>query len=104
MRKNGLELFFVLAFIAGVHTIRIMRSGFINGKVFPADSVQSVMAVQGTDSVKTLSENGSFAMMVEPGIWKVLIAFKEQTPNVIREKVEVTGGKQINLGEIRLSE
>jgi hypothetical protein len=104
MRRNALELCLVLCVIAGIHTWRIMRTGTINGKVFPATTVESVMAVSGTDSVKTISENGSFAMMVDPGTWKVLVAMKEQTPNVIRENVEVTSGKQIDLGEIRLSE
>ena len=94
----------VLLVIASIHTLRIMRSGFINGKVYPANSVESVMAVNGTDSVKAVSEDGSFAMMLNPGIWKVVVGMKEQTRNVIRENVEVIGGKQINLGEIRLSE
>src|ERR1035437_1557027 len=104
MRKAALELFCLLLIITSIHTLRIMRSGFINGKVYPANSIESVMAVNGTDSVKTMSENGSFAIMVNPGIWKVVVAMKEQTRNVIRENVEVTGGKEINLGEIRLSE
>jgi hypothetical protein len=104
MRKAGVELCVVLLVIASIHTLRIMRSGFINGKVYPANSVESVMAVNGTDSVKAVSEDGSFAMMLNPGIWKVVVGMKEQTRNVIRENVEVIGGKQINLGEIRLSE
>lgn len=105
MRKAGWELGLVLVFVIFLHTLRITKSGYINGKVFPANSAQSVMAVNGTDSVKTISENGSFAMMVNPGTWKVVVvAMNEQTRNVIRENVEVTGGKEINLGEIRLSE
>jgi hypothetical protein len=104
MRKAVVELCVVLVVITYIHTLRIMRSGFINGKVYPASSVESVMAVNGTDSVKTVSEDGSFAMMVNPGVWKVVVGMKEQTRNVIRENVEVTGGKQINLGEIRLTE
>jgi hypothetical protein len=104
MRKAAWELVLILLAITGIHTLRIMNSGVIHGKLYPASPVKSVTAVNGTDSVKTVSENGSFVMTVNPGIWKVVVAMKEQTKNVIRENIEVTGGKRTNLGEIRLTE
>lgn len=104
MRKAVVELCLLLVAITGMHTLQIMKSGYINGRVSPANHIESVVAVNGIDSVKAVSENGSFAMMLKPGIWKVVVAVKEQTRNVIRDNIEVAGGENINLGEIRLSE
>lgn len=104
MRKALVELCLLLLAITGIHTLKIMQNGSINGKVYPAGIVKSVVAVNGTDSVITMSENGNFALIVKPGVWKVIFAVNKQTRNVIRENVQVTEGKNINLGEIRLSE
>ena len=104
MRKALLELCLIVLAITGIHTLKIMQSCSINGKVYPAGAVKSVVAVNGTDSVITISENGNFALMVRPGVWKVIFAMNKQTRNVVRENVQVTEGKSINLGEIRLSQ
>jgi hypothetical protein len=102
MRKALLELCLLVAAIAGIHTARIMRSGSINGKVYPANIAEFVVAVSGEDSVKVMSKNGYFGMRVQPGMWKVIV--KARPNNVVRENLQVTEGQNINLGEIRLSE
>ena len=102
MRKASLQLCFLLLAITGIHSFKIMQSGFINGKVYPSDNIESVVAVNGTDSVKVTSENGYFALMVKPGIWKVIVDAKQPYKNIIQENVEVSGGKNIDLGEMRL--
>jgi len=84
--------------------MRFMQTGFIKGKLYPAYWSNSVVAVNGKDSVKVKSENGYFGMRVKPGVWKVVVDAKEHAGNVVREKVEVNEGENINLGEIRLSE
>lgn len=103
MRKALLELCLLVMAIVGVHTARIMRSGFINGKVYPAGVAESVVAVSGEDSVKVISKNGYFGMRVEPGLWKVIVTAHPKN-NVVRENLEVNEGQNINLGEIRLTE
>jgi hypothetical protein len=62
----------------------------------------SVLAVSGSDSVRAISEDGQFALMVNPGTWKVIVAGKENS--VICDHVEVSEGKKTNLGEIRFSQ
>jgi hypothetical protein len=104
MRKALLELCILVAGIVGIHTARIMRSGFINGKVYPANIAESVVAVNGGDSVKVISKNGYFGMRVEPGLWKVIVTARPKNNNVVRENLEVNEGQNINLGEIRLTE
>jgi hypothetical protein len=104
MRTALLELCIILIAIIGVHTMRLMQTGFIKGKLYPAGWSNKVVAISGTDSVKVLSENGYFGMRVKPGVWKVVVDAKEHAGNVIRENVEVSEGENINLGEIRLTE
>ena len=104
MRKALVELGIIVAGIIIFHTVRTMRSGSINGKVFPANDTESVVAVNGNDSVKVMSKNGYFGMRVKPGVWKVIVAVKKQPGNVVMENLQVNQGDNINLGEIRLSE
>jgi hypothetical protein len=105
MRKALFELCLLLSAITCVHAVRIMRTGSINGKVFPSNPRQSVLATNGQDSVRAVSRNGNFRMRVDPGMWKVVVDYKTRSSaNVIRENVEVNDGENINLGEIRLSE
>jgi len=104
MRRALVELSLVLLAVICVHTVTIMRSGSIHLRVYPAHLGESVMAISGTDSVRAMSRDGYFGMKVRPGTWKVVVANKELTQNVIRENLLVNQGENINLGEIRLAE
>lgn len=104
MRMALLELCLIITAVICIHTVRIVHGESINGKVFPANVAESVIAVNGNDSVRAISKNGYFGMKVKPGVWKIMVGMKAQPTNVIRENLEVTEGENINLGEIRLSE
>src|SRR5580765_1487893 len=104
MRKALVELGIIIVGIVIFHTMRTMSNGSINGKVYPANDAESVVAVNGSDSVKVRSRNGYFGMKVKSGIWKVIVAVKKQPGNVVMENLQVNQGDDINLGEIRLAE
>ncbi len=104
MRKALLELCLLILAIASIHTIRVIRGGFINGKLYPGTQAESIMAINGSDSVKAVSKNGYFGMKVRPGIWKVVVGIKKANNNVVRENLEVNEGQNVNLGEIKLTE
>ena len=104
MRKAYWELGLIVLAIACMHTIRAKRSGFIKGKVYPANSAESVVAINGKDSIRSQNTNGYFGMKVEPGMWKVIISDREQVKNVVRENLSVGEGQNINLGVIRVTE
>ena len=82
----------------------IIETVTASGKIYPESTGESVVAIRGTDSVKTKSKNGFFVMRVRPGNWKVIVSGREQTKNIVRDNLIVTQGQQVNLGEIRLSE
>src|SRR5258708_10193881 len=104
MRKAYWELGLIVLAIACAHSIRAKRSGFIKGKVYPANSTESVVAINGKDSIRSSNTNGYFGMKVTPGMWKVVISDKEQAKNVVRENLLVGEGQNINLGVIRVAE
>jgi hypothetical protein len=104
MRKAVWELNIIILAIICIHVISSLPTGFISGKIYPESTGESVVAIRGTDSVKTTSKNGFFVMRVRPGNWKVIVSGKEQTKNIIRDNLIVNQGQQVNLGEIRLAE
>ncbi|HTQ28440.1 MAG TPA: hypothetical protein VMI35_09940 [Puia sp.] len=105
MRRAFVELCLILVAIIGIHTTRIIQhSGFIKGKLYPAGPGSSVVAINGRDSVKVVSEHGYFGMRVKPGTWKVIIDVNDHGANVVRENLQVGEGQDINLGEIRMTE
>jgi hypothetical protein len=104
MRKAVWELNIVILAIICIHVISSLPTGFISGKIYPENMGESVVAIRGTDSVRTKSKNGFFVMRVRPGNWKIIVSGKEQTKNIVRDNLIVNQGQQVNLGEIRLSE
>ena len=60
MRKAHLELLLIIIAIIGIHSARSSQGGFINGKLYPMNAGESVVAISGKDSVKSLSRNGYF--------------------------------------------
>ena len=104
MRKALFELGLLVFAVTGLHVVKFATSGFINGSVTPEHFSQEVIAVNGNDSVKTISENGSFAMMLKPGIWRIVLKRNQRQTCLIRDQVMVESGEKINLGQIRLSQ
>ena len=104
MRKAHWELGLLILAVAGMHAVRANKTGTIKGKVFPAGKSESIMAINGRDSVRSASTDGYFGMKVKPGVWKVIISDKEQVKNVVRENLWVNEGQNVNLGVIRVSE
>lgn len=75
----------------------------VSGKVVPPDQVEMVWAIQGKDTVKTkATPEGTFALNLNAGTWKVIIDAKSPFKDVQLDKVDVADGKPVDLGEIKL--
>lgn len=74
----------------------------ITGKVIPADGVELVWAINGSDSVKTELAAGGFTLPVKPGTYKVIIDAKDPYKDLTVEGVLVKDGATTDLGEIAL--
>ncbi len=82
-----------------------MQSGHIAGKLYPATKKNRLVAVNGADSVHAFyQQDGYFGMQVRPGTWTIIVDSDDQTHSVLKERLVVMEGENINLGVIRLSE
>ena len=100
--KKILNIRFVLPLAAfGVFAFADSQTS-VTGKVTPADAVESVWAIAGADSLKAELSNGSFAVSVKPGTYKIMVDAKEPLKDVLLENVEVKHDEVVNLGEIKL--
>ena len=76
----------------------------ISGRFTPAESVNLVYVIKGTDSLKTIPANGAFMLETIPGFYKVLLDAKSPLKDVVIESVEVMEGRNTDLGEIRITQ
>ena len=104
MRRGILELCLIIIVVIGIHAERLLHNGSIEGRVSPAKTSSSIIAVRGQDSVKVISNDGHFGMELQPGDWKLIFAVNELYGITTEKKVQVLEGKHINLGEIRLAQ
>lgn len=74
----------------------------ISGRVSPADAVEKVWAITGKDSVSAGTISGAFLLKVSPGTFTVIVDAKDPYKDKVIEKVEVTDGSTVDMGEIKL--
>jgi hypothetical protein len=104
MRRGFLELCLIIVAVIGIHAERLMHNGSIEGRITPAHSSPSVIAVRGNDSIKVSSKNGHFGVDLRPGDWKLIFALKEFNSYPTEKNVQVLEGQRVDLGEIRLKQ
>lgn len=103
MKRKLLSIGFAAAFALGLVAFTGTQTGIV-GKVVPADGVELVWAVSGTDSLKTNVTSGTFSLPAKPGTYKVIIDAKEPYKDVTFDNVEVKDGEPTDLGEIALQQ
>ncbi|HVY74842.1 MAG TPA: hypothetical protein VG890_08440 [Puia sp.] len=105
MRRATWELCLLIIAIIGIHAERSMHNGTVEGSVYPSNLSPSVVAVNGSDSVKTFSnDDGHFGMQLQPGMWKVIFAVKSPSQSLVEKNIMVSEGQRIDLGEIKFAE
>ena len=103
LMRNGVPaLLCISAIIIASHTYRSVEAGNVSGQILPVNVIHSVVAVQGKDSIRILSDNGSFGLNLAPGKWKLVIPVHEKTPAYIERTLNVNRGERIDLGQIHM--
>jgi hypothetical protein len=102
MRRGLLELVLIIVVVIGIHAERILHNGFVEGSISPVSPSSSVIAVQGSDSLKITSQDGHFGMNLQPGDWKLIFASTQLNSVPTEKKIQVLEGQRVNVGEIRL--
>jgi hypothetical protein len=102
MDKTVATFIGVVSVVIGLHASRAMQETNITGKVFsPKDSVW-VYAINGTDSIKTMVNNGKFRFRVKPGSWRVTVTKSNLSGND-SQQVQVVEGSTLDMGTIILN-
>lgn len=104
MKRTFGTLAVLAATVVGLNSFNVFQGSSITGKVTPPDQVEYVWAISGTDSLKTTAENGSFALTLKPGSYKVVVDAKDPYKDAVMEAVEVKEGQATDLGEIKLQQ
>ena len=89
--------------IVGLSSMKYIGASGISGKVTPAESAETVWAINGTDSLKTIvNTEGAFNLEVAPGTWKLVVAAKAPYRNAEIKELVVTADNTTDVGEIKL--
>ena len=102
MRNAAVQLCFLMIAITSVHAVKILQSSSLQGKVYPASSVDNVWAIKGKDSINSKSNDGDFYLALDPGYWKIVVSAKYPFRSVLFDNVEVKKGRTVDLGKISL--
>ena len=101
MKKNVLGA--VIFASAGLFAFSTVQDSDITGKVIPAEAVKNVWAISGADTIKSQNAGGVFNLFLKPGTYNVVIDAKEGYDDETLNKVVVSLGRSIDLGEIKLN-
>ena len=105
MKKSGLGFLATATVALGLMAFTAVETGSIKGTVTPANSVNQVLAVSGTDTLKATADSTSFTIdQVKAGSYTVVIDAKEPFKDKTVENVEVKAGQVADLGEIKLEQ
>lgn len=103
MKKTIATLIVLIIAVVSLHAVRVMQQSTITGKISPADGVEVVVAINGTDSLKVKPSDGSFSFIVKPGAWKVWVDAKNPYKDVTLD-ADAKEGQTTDLGEIKLQQ
>jgi hypothetical protein len=105
MKKSGLGFLATATAALGLTAFTAVETGSIKGTFAPANSVNQVWAVSGTDTLKVTPDSTSFNFdQVKSGKYTVLIDAKEPLKDKTVENVEVKAGQAADLGVIKLEQ
>lgn len=103
MKKASLNFIAVLGLSLGLLAFTSIREGGIQGKVSPAEGASEVLAVAGTDTLRTGITNGSFTFgKVKAGTYTVWVKAIAPYKDTSVANVAVTDSATTDVGEIKL--
>jgi hypothetical protein len=105
MKKSGLGFLATATVALGLMAFTAAETGSIKGTLSPANSVNQVWAISGTDTLKITPDSTSFTFdQVKAGTYTVIVDAKEPYKDKTVEKVDVKAGQVADVGEIKLEQ
>ncbi|MFD0940131.1 carboxypeptidase-like regulatory domain-containing protein [Pedobacter boryungensis] len=105
MKRASLNFLAVAGLSLGLFAFGSIKEGGIQGKVTPAEGVKEVVAVAGTDTLRSQISNGAFMFSnVKKGNYTVWVKANAPYKDASVENVAVTDSATTDLGEIKLQQ
>lgn len=105
MKRASLNFLAVAGLSLGLFAFGSIKEGGIQGKVTPVEGAKEVVAVAGTDTLKSQISNGAFVFSnVKKGTYTVWVKANAPYKDASVENVAVTDSATTDLGEIKLQQ
>ncbi|MEE1946285.1 carboxypeptidase regulatory-like domain-containing protein [Pedobacter sp. KR3-3] len=105
MKRASLNFLAVAGLSIGLFAFGSIKQGGIQGKVTPAEGAKEVVAVAGSDTLRSQISNGSFVFgNVKKGTYTVWVKANAPYKDASVENVAVTDSATTDIGEIKLQQ
>lgn len=105
MKRASLNFLAVAGLSIGLFAFGSIKEGGIQGKVSPAEGAREVVAVAGTDTLRSQISNGAFVFSnVKKGTYTVWVKANAPYKDASVENVAVTDSATTDIGEIKLQQ
>lgn len=103
MRRASLNLLTVAGLSIGLLAFSSVREGGIKGTVTPAEGASEVIAIAGTDTLRSQITNGTFVFGdVKKGTYTLWIKANSPYKDASIENVAVVDSTTTDIGEVKL--
>ncbi|MES2446222.1 MAG: carboxypeptidase regulatory-like domain-containing protein [Bacteroidota bacterium] len=103
MKRAGLNILAVTALSFGLFAFGSIKQGGIQGKVTPVEGAKEVIAITGTDTLRSQINNGAFVFSkVKKGTYTVWVKANAPYKDISVENVAVVDSATTDIGEIKL--
>lgn len=105
MKKASLNLLAIAGLSLGLFAFSANNQGGIQGKVTPAEGAKEVIAIAGTDTLRSQINNGSFVFSnVKKGTYTIWVKANAPYKDAAVENVAVADSATTDVGEIKLQQ
>ena len=105
MKRASLNFLAVAGLSIGLFAFGSIKDGGIQGKVSPAEGAREVVAIAGTDTLRSQISNGAFVFSnVKKGTYTVWIKANAPYKDASVENVAVIDSATTDIGEIKLQQ
>jgi hypothetical protein len=103
MKKASLNFLAVAGLSLGLFAFGSIKEGGIQGRITPAEGAREVVAVAGTDTLRSQMSNGTFVFSnVKKGTYTIWVKANAPYKDASVENVAVTDSATTDIGEIKL--
>ena len=105
MKRASLNFLVAVGISVGLFAFGSIKQGGIQGKVTPAEGAKEVLAVTGSDTLRSQMSNGAFVFSnVKKGTYTVWVKANAPYKDASVENVAVTDSATTDIGEIKLQQ